>query len=72
MLDATEAEEKRADEGNPASNAAAIAELLGQPAVATESAGRRHSVPWVWLVVGMMFMVGGLIVFAAGILIGNA
>lgn len=62
MLDATEAEEKRADEGNPASNAAAIAELLGQPAVATESAGRRRSVPWVWLVVGMMFVVGGLIV----------
>ena len=61
MLDATEAEEKRADDGTPASNAAAIAELLGRPAASTKPAVRRRSVPWFWFLAGLVLIVGGFI-----------
>jgi HlyD family secretion protein len=61
MLDTTGADESEATTGTPASNAAAIADLLGQPAASSEPSAKRHSVSWVWLVVGLLLLATGFV-----------
>ena len=63
MLDATGADESETAAGTPASNAAAIADLLGQPVVGPAGGDQRRSVPWAWLVVGLMLLAASFVLW---------